>query len=227
MWKPSDLTQEDVQAFKASLSIEKNLSKKEISLLVVYAVLIFVMIFFPTFDAQLAVILAAILLVYPIRIIDWKDIEKNGAFSTTFCVCIFILLANLFERVGIVSILMDFISGLLQEGVSLFEMLVVLGVICVPLSDILPGQSIPTVLTIPIILLSESLGFNPILAVIPVAMFTNSSWLIPTDAVAYMTYEKGHYTVMDMFKVGIIFSILFPIIVGACFTGMGKLMGFL
>ena len=72
----------------------------------------------------------------------------------------------------------------------------------------------PSVLTVPMILFSVSAGINPVLVVIPLAMCSNCSWILPLDPIALLTFGRGYYTLGDMVRAGLLLTIMTAVVTG-------------
>jgi sodium-dependent dicarboxylate transporter 2/3/5 len=64
------------------------------------------------------------------------------------------------------------------------------------------------------LLLAESYGFNPAYLLIPLAMCSNCSWILPLDPIALLTFGRGYYTVGDMIKAGLVLTAVTAVITG-------------
>ena len=58
-------------------------------------------------------------------------------------------------------------------------------------------------------------GFQTLLdVVIPLAMCSNCSWILPLDPISLLTYGKGYYTLMDMVKPGLVLTAMTAAVTG-------------
>jgi len=234
MFQPADLSREEVEAFGRAIKVDSPLTSKERLLLVIYAVLIALCLmcsFWPTLFKKIDVmwILAAtgVLLVYPFGVLEWKDVEQSGAFTSTYFICAFMMMSGIIQKWGVVEVIMAAISNIISSKASYFLIITLLGYLCIPMGDILPSAVVPTVLTVPLAMLAESLGLNPVMLVLPVAMYAGATWMLPLDTVAIMTFQKGYYSVGDMFKPGLIMTIIFPPLTAGVSLAVGALLGML
>jgi sodium-dependent dicarboxylate transporter 2/3/5 len=70
------------------------------------------------------------------------------------------------------------------------------------------------------------MGHNPALFALPVAFTASCAFLLPLDAVALITYAKGHYRILDMFVPGAIISVAWVIVMTAAIVMLGPWLGF-
>ena len=79
---------------------------------------------------------------------------------------------------------------------------------------IIVAAAVPSVLTVPMITFCASVNIDPVLAVIPLAMYSNCSWILPLDPISLLTYGKGYYTLMDMVKPGLVLTAMTAAVTG-------------
>ena len=79
---------------------------------------------------------------------------------------------------------------------------------------IIVAAAVPSVLTVPMITFCASVNIDPVLAVIPLAMCSNGSWILPLDPISLLTYGKGYYTLMDMVKPGLVLTAMTAAVTG-------------
>lgn len=232
LYPPAELSREEIQQFKDSIHVDQPLDRKEKQLLAVYVLLIALCLlcsFFPTLfkriDVMWILTVAGMLLVYPLGMLEWKDVERSGAFTSTYFICSFMMMSGILQKWGVVDVLISAIGSVVGSSASYFIIITILGYLCIPMGDLLPSAIVPTVLAAPLVLLAESNGLNPTLLVLPVALYAGASWMLPLDTVAIMTYQKGYYTVWDMFRPGFLLTILFPPMTALISLGVGQLLG--
>lgn len=232
MYKPADLSAQEIEDFRGSIAVDKPLTAKEKLLLGIYALLIGLCLccsFFPTMFKKIDVmwILTAtgVLLVYPLEVLEWRDVEHSGAFTSTFFICTFMMMSGVLQKWGVVDVIMGWIRSIVSGSASYFIIVVLLGYLCIPMGDLLPSAVVPTVLATPLVLLGESCGIHPIMLTLPVALYAGASWMLPLDTVAIMTYNKGYYTVWDMFRPGLVLTVVFPPLTALFMMSIGQLLG--
>ena len=232
MYRPAELSDQEIAEFKASIHVGEPLSRSEKMLLAVYVLLIALCLLcscwpslFQKIDVMWILTVAGLLLVYPLGILDWKDVESSGAFTSTYFICAFMMMSGVLQKWGVVDVIIGGIEGLVGSSASYFILITLLGYLCIPMGDLLPSAVVPTVLATPLALLAEQNGLNPTLLVMPVALYAGASWMLPLDTVAIMTFQKGYYTVWDMFKPGFLLTLVFPPLTALMSLGVGSLMG--
>lgn len=232
MYKPADLSKEEIRQFNESISIDKPLESKEKMLLGIYVLLISLCLccsfwpgLFKKIDVMWILSATGVILVYPLGVLDWKDVEKSGAFTSTFFICSFMMMSGVLQKWGVVNVIMDGINAVVSNSGSYFLIVTLLGYLCIPMGDLLPSAVVPTVLTAPLVLLAQGAGINPILLALPVALFAGASWMLPLDTVAIMTFNKGYYSVWDMFRPGFILTVIFPPLTALFMVGIGTVLG--
>ena len=68
-------------------------------------------------------------------------------------------------------------------------------------------------------------GVNPVLYALPVVYTASCAFLLPMDAVPLITYSKGYYRMFDMFRPGVIISVLWVVLMTAMLMLIGPLVG--
>lgn len=234
MYRPANLSKEEIDSFARSIAVDEPLDTKEKLLLLVYGVLIALCLMcsfwpglFGKIDVMWILTAAGIVLVYPLGVLEWKDVEQSGAFTSTYFICSFMMISGLLQKWGVVNVIMGGISAIVSSSASYFVLITLLGYLCLPLGDLLPSAVVPTVLTGPLVLLAESTGLNPVMLVLPVAIFAGATWMLPLDTVAIMTFQKGYYTVWDKFRPGFIMTLIFPPITALISMAVGTIFGLL
>lgn len=99
------------------------------------------------------------------------------------------------------------ITAFIPEPGSLSNtmLLIVASAVLVLVRFVIPmGSVIPMLAFAPMISLAIAAGANPVTFVMMVVFIGVPELLLPLDACPQVSYEKGFYTMLDMFKTGII-----------------------
>jgi sodium-dependent dicarboxylate transporter 2/3/5 len=91
-----------------------------------------------------------------------------------------------------------------------------------PIAPIINAVMIP-----PIMVLGQQAGVNPVLYALPVIFTASCAMLLPLDAVPLVTYSKGYYKFFDMFKPGLVISIVWVILMTVLMLLIGPRIGLL
>ena len=218
MCPPEALSQPKIQECIAANQTLRPLSAKEKKLLAIVSVMMVLLLispFIPELKSELIIVAAGILLMLPgIEIVKYDQLAKSEAFTQTIYICCFIGLAGILSSAGVVDVLTEGFQSMMPSRPSVFIVVALLCVLTILLCNFLPAAAVPSVLTVPMITFCASVNIDPVLAVIPLAMCSNCSWILPLDPISLLTYGKGYYTLMDMVKPGLVLTVMTAAVTG-------------
>ena len=218
LYKPASLSQEKIQICIESNALKVPLEGKEKRLLVICGVMLMLLLvspLFPVLKSELIIVAAGIILLMPgIGVAEYDQLAKSEAFTQTMYICCFIGLAGILSDAGVVQVITDGFQSLMSGSPSVFIVVAFVCVLTIGLCNFLPAASVPSVLTVPMILFSVSAGINPVLVVIPLAMCSNCSWILPLDPIALLTFGRGYYTLGDMVRAGLLLTAMTAAVTG-------------
>lgn len=220
--KPCALSEKRIEECIEQNKVAEPLSAEEKRLLLIVAVMMGLLLLnplFATIKSELVIVAAGIILMFPgIGVIHYDELAKSTAFTSTTYMCCFIGLAGVLSDAGVVQLIVDELQRVLPETPSVFVVVALVCVISIALCNFLPAASVPSVLTVPMILFADASGIAPALVVIPLAMCSNCSWILPLDPIALLTYEKGYYKLADMVVPGLILTAVTAAVTGLWMT---------
>lgn len=71
---------------------------------------------------------------------------------------------------------------------------------------------IVSVILPPVAAIAAGMGINPALLALPLGFSVSAAVLLPLDSVSLVTYQAGYYRMSDMFKPGLIISVVWVIV---------------
>jgi sodium-dependent dicarboxylate transporter 2/3/5 len=182
----------------------------------------------PALDIYMISICGAVAMFLPgIRLFGWKEVQENTGWDTLMMIGGVTTLGLASSRTGLAKWLAESALGGLQDwnvvllitAISVFTVVIHL---MLPINPIINGVMIP-----PIMALGTAAGVNPALYALPVVFTASCAFLLPLDAVALVTYSKGYYKMFDMFKPGVIISVVWVVLMTAVLMAIGPLVGLL
>jgi solute carrier family 13 (sodium-dependent dicarboxylate transporter), member 2/3/5 len=160
-----------------------------------------------------------------IRLFTWKEAEESTGWEALMMIGAVTSLGALSSSSGLAKWLVGAALGGLQEW-SVLGILALISGFTVIIHLMLPvNPVIPAVMIPPIMLLAAAAGRNPALYALPVVFTASCAFLLPLDSVPLVTYSKGYYRIFDMFRPGLVLSIVWVIVIVALLMTIGPLIG--
>ncbi|MFZ7119600.1 MAG: SLC13 family permease [Eubacteriaceae bacterium] len=156
----------------------------------------------------IAIIGLAILMMPGVRAFTWEEFKMNVPWEIMLMGGAVISLGNIAVQNGLVSLVIEQVTGGFSN-INVFTLIVVVGGLVTVLLTIIPiGPAMISMLTIPAYLMAEQFGINPVMIVIVVGMFASNSSILPLNAVQLIPYTKGYYKIGELARVGFVMSIV-------------------
>jgi sodium-dependent dicarboxylate transporter 2/3/5 len=160
-----------------------------------------------------------------ISLFTWKEAQGVVGWDTLLLIMGITSLGDASSKSGLAKWLADTTFGGL-EGSS--AVMIVLGIsaftvvihLMLPIAPVINAVMIP-----PLMALATATGQNPALYALPVIFTASCAFLLPLDAVPLVTYSKGYYKFYDMWKPGLVISIIWVIVMTAAMLTIGPLLG--
>jgi len=202
IYKPAEIDPEMIQTFIEKLAVPKKMDAKEKKLLAITGIMVILWVSSSWVD-QINVMVVAVLgttaMFLPgIEILEWKTFIKSVNFDSFFLVGTVLSLGAAITNNGISDcIVMLFPANNmplpLLVGFTVFLVFMILVIIPV-------GPSVVTILALPLITLAGTMGHDPTIVIIALAMACGNCYLLPFDTIPLITYSAGYYSVPDMLK---------------------------
>lgn len=75
--------------------------------------------------------------------------------------------------------------------------------------------------------LANNIGLSPALLALPMGFSASASLLLPIETITLVTYPAGYYRMFDMFRPGIVISVIWSVVVTCLMLLIGKPLGLL
>jgi sodium-dependent dicarboxylate transporter 2/3/5 len=204
IFKPQKMDENAYNWYLESNNIKWKLEGKEILLLCIIIAIILLSIIIPSFfniQTELLICSLAVLVLLPaFKLVDYEQLEKSGAITQSLCVCMFISISAILSTTWVAWVIVNWMQSLLPTDPSITIVLLILCVMCIIMGNIMPSTAVPPLLAMPMILLSQSYWFSPILLLIPLAMLSNCTWILPMDPVTIIPFWHRQFTLWNIVK---------------------------
>lgn len=217
----------DIHRERERLGPMRRNETKVIGILAVMMVLWIASSWVKALDVTLIAVAGAVVMFLPgVQLLTWKQAERSMGWDALMMIGGVTSLGAACDKTGLAKWLVDATLGGMQGWnivwiVAAISALTVVIHLPVPIAPVVNAVLIP-----PIALLAISMGHNPALFALPVAFTASCAFLLPLDAVALITYAKGHYRILDMFVPGAIISVAWVIVMTAAIVMLGPWLGF-
>jgi sodium-dependent dicarboxylate transporter 2/3/5 len=182
----------------------------------------------PYFDIYTVALVGATAMFLPgIRLFKWSEVQNNTGWDTLLLIMGISSLGAASSSTGLAKWLAVTVLGGVQ-GQSTAVVLLVISAFTVVIHLVMPiAPIINAVMIPPIMVLGQQAGVNPVLYALPVIFTASCAMLLPLDAVPLVTYSKGYYKFFDMFKPGLVISIVWVILMTVLMLLIGPRIGLL
>jgi sodium-dependent dicarboxylate transporter 2/3/5 len=216
--KPADIAPELVGRFNEKLNerISGGRSKREPAILVVLGAIAFFWVvgsWIPWLDTTITAILGMALLFAPkIQAFSWNEFKNAMPWEIPIMGGATIGLGNAVIRSGLVDMLVNFTTETFPaiSGVGFVVLIAVF--VTILLLAIPVGPAVVSILVVPVFIMAEVFGLNPMMAVLVAAMFASNSTILPLNAVGLVSYSRGYWKISDMAVTGILTTIVWAIL---------------
>ena len=222
--KANDIPYEFVQQYVDILdksAKEKKTKKEPITLIVLGAIIVAWVLssWVKVLDAtSIAIIGMALLFMPGVRACTWEDFKKNMAWEIPIMGGVTISLGEMAIKHGLIDMIVDFTTTTFS-GVGLFGLIALLTTLVTILLIAVPvGPAMVSMLAIPAYIMAQTLGFNPIVALVVVGMFASNSSILPLNSVYLVSYTKGYWKTGHLIPVGAAVSVVWIVLTSLWMT---------
>jgi sodium-dependent dicarboxylate transporter 2/3/5 len=185
--------------------------------------------FFPTaiwMNVYVVSLVGAILMFLPgIGLFNWKEAQAAIGWDTLLLIMGITALGNASSSTGLAKWLANVAFGDLA-GASVLVIVASISAFTVIIHLVLPiGPVINAVLIPPVMVMANAAGENGALYALPIIFTASCAFLLPLDAVPLVTYSAGYYKFYDMWKPGLIISIVWVIVMTAVMLLFAPMLG--
>jgi sodium-dependent dicarboxylate transporter 2/3/5 len=182
----------------------------------------------PFFNVYTVSLCGAIAMFLPgINLFSWREVQGAVGWDTLLLIMGITSLGDASSKTQLAKWLADTTFGGL-EGSSATMIVLVISAFTVVIHLMLPiAPVINAVMIPPLMALATASGQNPALYALPVIFTASCAFLLPLDAVPLVTYSRGYYKFYDMWKPGLVISIIWVIVMTTAMLTLGPRLGLL
>jgi len=218
VFRPEPISEEALEKAKQMVKDAGPMSAREKKMLVI----IFLMFVFwisstwvKAFNTTLVALLGMSAFFLPgVRVLKWDQFTENSSWDALFMIGGVGALAQAILDSGAATWLVNTLLAGASFWPPVVVYIVISAVICILHILIPSGPAVVGLAVMPMIVLAQSAGVNPIAAAVITAYWGGVTLMLPIDAVPMLTYGYGYYKIPDMVKFGWLPSIVLIFIAG-------------
>ncbi len=230
LFKPDAISAESINIILERTTVKEPLTVKEKKLLVILVLIFSFWIagtWVPAFDITIIALVGLIAMFLPgIDVLTWDEFIEGVSWEAVLMVGGVSSIGAAVSATGVSS---WFVSGVLSglADMSMVTLVVLMGMFFNFIHLLLPiGPAIVAIGVVPLIVLADTMSISPVIFIITLTFMSGLCMLLPLDAVPLITYTKKHYTMMDMFKSGLIVSTVVVVLLAIWGPLVGSWMGY-
>lgn len=227
VYKPAEVTPEQVKNFIASMDIPDKMDSKERKVCVITIVMLALWIassWVKGINVMIVAMLGCCVMFLPgVEVLDVNTFLRENSWDAFFLVGSVISIANAMITNGVSAAIANAIPAL---NVSLPILLAFTAVLIFATLVVIPvASSMIPIMAVPLIAIATGAGASPALIMLAAALCAGNCYLLPLDTVPLITYAKGYYSMTDMAKSTIWLQIAMVILCALWLPLVGSLMG--
>jgi sodium-dependent dicarboxylate transporter 2/3/5 len=229
------LSQEELAALREDA--RRPMTRREIAFLVVFGCTLCLWIATPAIEAltngrvvlslQAVGLAAALIMFLPgLDLLAWPPAERHTAWGALLVLAAGLASGMLLYRTGAARWLAWLLLGGLGTVDPVPRVFIIVAAVCLLRLIFTSSTSAAAILVPLIIALAQDLGADPWLFAAPVAFATCAGFIMPFQAASnVVTYSAGHFSIKDMAKAGIVFTVLVAVVIAAVMLLVGSVTG--
>lgn len=176
-------------------------------------------------DVALVALAGAVVMFLPgFRLFGWKDLERSTGWDALLMIAGVTSIGAASAETGLARWLVDHtLTGLPASPAAVVAIVAAFTILIrlfLPMGPVIVAVVVP-----PLALLAKDAGVNPALYTLPVVFTASCAFLLPLDAVTLVTFSRGYYGMLDMFKPGLVISLAWVVVITAVVAVVGPLLG--
>ena len=227
IYKPAEITGEQVNSFIESLNIPEKMNAKEIKVVFIVSVLLVLWIlssWISAINVMIVAMLGCCIMFLPgIKVLDLDTFLKENSWDAFFLVGCVLSIANAMINNGVSDAIANAIPAVNAGSfavIALACLLIFITLIIIPVAT-----SMVPIMAIPLVALASGAGVSPALIMLAAGVCACNCYLLPLDTVPLITYSKGYYSMTDMAKSTVWLQIACVILCALWLPIIGKLTG--
>jgi len=227
VYKPAEITEEQVHTFIASMAIPQRMDLKEWKVCTITAIMLVLWIassWVKGINVMVVAMLGCCTIFLPgVDILDVKTFLRENSWDVFFLLGSVISIAHAMIANGVSDAIANYIPVM---NISLPVLLAFTAILLFVTLLVIPvAPSMIPIMAAPLITIAASSGENPALIMLAAALCAGNCYLLPLDTVPLITYAKGHYSMTDMIKSTVFLQIAMVILCAVWLPLAGKLLG--
>ena len=202
VYKPAEITKEQIDSFVNSMDIPEKMDKKEIKVCIITILMLVLWIassWVKEINVMVVAMLGCCIMFLPgVEVLKVDTFLRENSWDAFFLVGSVISIANAMITNGVSAAIAGAIPAMdlpLALILAVVALLIFITLVIIPVaSSMIPIMAVP--------LISIALGANvsPALVMLTAALCAGNCYLLPLDTVPLITYSKGYYSMTDMAK---------------------------
>lgn len=216
---PEPLNEACVRKLRARFAVEKGLSSYDIKVLIIIGIMLVMWIagsWIPVFTAAFVALVGMVVMFLPgIDMLTWREFREEVHWDLLLFVGALFSLTTSMVDTGAIDWVMSVTLGE-SAGWSPVAFFIIVSVVLCLIRGVLPGGPLlVSMVTPPVLAMGASFGFDPMILLITLSVWGQVSALIPIiDGQWLMTFGFGYFTVADLLKAGIPWTIVMIVVMG-------------
>ncbi len=202
IYKPAEVTQEQVQRFISSMEIPDKMGSKEKKVSVITILMLALWIassWVREINVMIVAMLGCCVMFLPgIRVLDVNTFLRDNSWDAFFLVGSVISIANAMINNGVSAAIANAIPAMnmgLPVILAFTAILIFVTLVVIPVAS-----SMIPIMAVPLIAIATGANVSPELIMLAAALCAGNCYLLPLDTVPLITYAKGYYSMTDMAK---------------------------
>ena len=228
VYKPAEVTAEQVKGFIASMDIPDKMDSKERKVCVITIVMLALWIassWVKGINVMIVAMLGCCVMFLPgVEVLDVKTFLRENSWDAFFLVGSVISIANAMITNGVSAAIANAIPAMnvgLPVLLAFTAILIFVTLVVIPVAS-----SMIPIMAVPLIAIATGAGASPALIMLAAALCAGNCYLLPLDTVPLITYAKGYYSMTDMAKSTAWLQIAMVILCAIWLPLVGAMMGF-
>ena len=227
VYKPAEVTPEQVKSFIASMDIPDKMDSKERKVCVITIVMLALWIassWVKGINVMIVAMLGCCFMFLPgVEVLDVNTFLRENSWDAFFLVGSVISIANAMITNGVSAAIANAIPAMnvgLPVLLAFTAVLIFVTLVVIPVAS-----SMIPIMAVPLIAIATGAGASPALIMLAAALCAGNCYLLPLDTVPLITYAKGYYSMTDMAKSTVWLQIAMVILCALWLPLVGTMMG--
>ena len=227
VYKPAEVTPEQVKSFIASMDIPDKMDSKERKVCVITIVMLALWIassWVKGINVMIVAMLGCCFMFLPgVEVLDVNTFLRENSWDAFFLVGSVISIANAMITNGVSAAIANAIPAMnvgLPVLLAFTAVLIFVTLVVIPVAS-----SMIPIMAVPLIAIATGAGASPALIMLAAALCAGNCYLLPLDTVPLITYAMGYYSMTDMAKSTVWLQIAMVILCALWLPLVGTMMG--